>query len=86
MAKPRKRLTPDYENTDPFRALPTGFPLVHSRYPAVPSGESGRLDASEPTNDKKRVESALKRAPKANKAAEERWSDVLGHVAAAKKR
>lgn len=86
MAKPRKRLVPDYENTDPFRSLPTGFPLVHSRYPAVPSSEAGRLDASEATSDKKLVHSALKRAPGPDRATRERWNDVLDSVATAKKR
>jgi hypothetical protein len=36
-------LRPDYNNRNPFRGLPAGFPDSHSRFPIVPSAGYGGL-------------------------------------------
>jgi len=87
MPRAKKRLTPDYSNTDPFRGLPPNFPTMHSRFPAVPSERYGEIPhVSEPaTDDVKVVGRAVKRSKPSAKA-KRAWRDVARRVGAEKKR
>jgi hypothetical protein len=39
----RLPLLPDRSNDNPFRGLPSDFPLTHSRFPITPSADYGDL-------------------------------------------
>jgi hypothetical protein len=88
MAHSKKRLEPNYTNTDPYRGLPPNFPTMHSRYPAVPSDRYGTISrVTEPTDDAEAIATALKRAKRAKPStkAKRAWRDVTRRIANQKK-
>ncbi|MEA2166520.1 MAG: hypothetical protein QOK37_4647 [Thermoanaerobaculia bacterium] len=86
MAHAKKRLKPDYANTDPFRGLPPNFPTMHSRFPPVPSERYSEIPVvSEPTDDAQVIGDAITRS-KAPAQAKRAWRAVARRVEAGGKR
>lgn len=80
MARTTKKLVPDYANGDVLRGLPNNFVTVHSRYPSVPSLQSGAVSAhGEPTGDVAEIMTGLDGIT-ASPEAVENWNTVLTEI------